>query len=382
MGNIARLPFTEMFEVLQKEWIKDGATDSATENIYKGHINQAYINFLPQLVNEDYLRRTKHITTKADYSTGTVDVATSGTTITSGDTATAWTSALTDGGLLRVTGKNTVMRVGYSSAITLNLYSLDGATSLTWPEAAVDEGSYLIVHDRYALASDFGRMVMDKHENGQAVYYHSSGQRTYLDPLTNAQFNNTFQFTHSTPGEYTVKKEFALDDWYLYLNPPPTDAKIIYYDYIPILTNLTEYTTGTCTFALSTALVGSGTAWSTALDTDAYDYYVRNDADGTGSKSLWFKVSTASTATAITITETFTGTTGAGASYTIATVSKYPGGLDRAMMLMAAIMTDPEAAMKEQWMKLYLMDVQGYSTLGAKAILGLMADVKDIYRKK
>lgn len=367
-----RIPFSQMFETIRNEWIRD---TSKSEAIYKSNINFAYTNLLPLVIDEEHLRKEAFITTKADYSTGTVDISASGTTVTAGDTAPAWTSANSNGFLFKENDNDLVARVTYTSASILTFQN-----SLAWPHDAVDEGSYRLVLDRYALANDFEHMMQDVVEDGRVVYYYKGNGRMFLDPLKPGSYNKDFAFTHGEPSEYTVKKDFASDTYYLYINPPDTTTRVIYYNFIPVLTNLTEYTTGTVTFASSTAVVGSSTVW-TALDTDSYDYYIRNDADGTGGESVWFKISSITDATNLVLEDTFTGTTGTGASYTIATVSKYPAGIDRVIMALAAYISEPDKTMKEHWLNLYMMDVQGYSRLDAKRIMGLTLNVKTGYRK-
>jgi hypothetical protein len=367
-----RVPFMQMVEVVRNEWVRDKAR---AEAIYKSNINMAYTNLLPLVVDEEHLRKESFITTVADYSTGTVDIAAAGTTIDKGDTATSWTSANSNGALFKEDDNDLVARVDYTSPTQLTFQN-----SLAWPHSAVDEGSYRLVFDRYALASDYGHMMQDMYNDGQVVYYYTSGGVFALDPLTAAEFTKNFYFTHGTPSEYTVKKDFASDTNYLYINPPDTSTRIIYYNYIPTLDNMEEFT-GTATFAATTAVVGSGTTWATQLDATAYDYYIRNDADGTGGESVWAKISSVTDNTNIVLTAAFTGTTGAGQTFTISKSSKYPRGLDRAIMALGAYIADPDPDMKTHWSNIYMMGIQGYSRLDAKRIMGLTLNVDMSSRK-
>ena len=361
-----RLPFTEMWEVVQKEWVRDGATDTATEAKYKSHINYIYSHVLPLNVDEEHIRKEAFITTVADYSTGTVDISAAGTTADEGDTAVSWTSAITNGALFKQNDYDSVLRVDYTSGAQLTFQN-----SATWVHAAVDEGSYRVVFDRYSLASDFGYMMIDQQGNGRIVYYDKGGGKVFLDPLTTAQFEQKFYFGHGEPSEYTVKKDFASDTYYLYINPPDTSTRLIRYAYVPKITYMTEYTTGTCTFAASTALVGSGTLWSTALDTTAYTYYIRNDTDGTGSESLWFKIASTTDATHATLSTTFTGTAAAGANYTIATIPKYPMTLDTVIMAGAALLADPDNKEREIWMGIFKQGLESHMAKDNRRIIGV-----------
>jgi len=361
-----------MFEVVRNEWVRN---TNKSEAIFKSNINYAYTNLLPLVVDEEHLRKESFVTTKADYSTGTVDISAAGTTVDKGDTATVWTEANSDGFLFKEDDSDLAARVSYTSATQLTFQD-----SLAWPHDAVDEGTYRLVLDRYAVASDFGRMMQDVVDDGRVVYYWQNRGKMFLDPLQPGDFDKSFAFTYGTPSEYTVKKDFASDTYYLHINPPDTTTRTIFYNYIPVLTNLEEFT-GSATFAASTAVVGSGTVWASELDTTAYDYYIRNDADGTGGASKWFKVSSVTDNTNIVLAATFTGTTGASQSFSIAMVTKYPAGLDRAIIVLAAYISDPDPKMKAHWLNLYTMDVQGYSRLTAKQIQGLTLNVDMSSRK-
>src|SRR3990167_5204941 len=88
----ARRPFTEIFEVLQNELVREAA--SGEENKFKGIVNQVYLNELPSLLPETYIKQEGFITTVAEYTTGTVTVGTGTTNIIGA--STSWTSANSD----------------------------------------------------------------------------------------------------------------------------------------------------------------------------------------------------------------------------------------------------------------------------------------------
>ena len=335
MGNLSFRPWTELFEVVKDELVRDSGTDSALEAKYKMAVNEAYAIFLPEVLDEKYLRKEASITTLADYVTGTIDISAGATTVDGGDTSPAWTSALANNKIIKVTGKNERYRMTYTSATQLTF-----SNSRTWIEAAVNEGSYVLFQDRYALASDFKKIIKDIFDDGRVVYYNSNNGQIFLNPLTNEQYEYEFTAQPGTPFQYTVKWVDGVP--YLYITPPDTDTRAIWYSYLPDLTYLTEYVTGTasCTNG-ATAVTGSSTDFDGFVGTDTNAYF-RFDGDGTGSDSRWYQISSAGSDTAITLASAYGGATKSAANYTISKISKLPKMFDQVIMLRAALMTDPD----------------------------------------
>ncbi len=110
---------------------------------------------------------------------------------------------------------------------------------------------------------------------------------------------------------------------------------------------MVEYTTGTCTFTTGTAVTGSGTNWA-SLNT-AFTYFMRNDADGTGSASVWVQVSTIASATTLSLSSGFGGTSGTGISYTISQISQWPERFDSAMLYKTCLIIDPDNVQSPKW---------------------------------
>lgn len=336
----ARRPFTEIFEVAQTELVREAA--SGVEPKYKGAVNQAYMNEMPSQLPEKYIRKEAFINTMAAYTAGTITVASGSTTVLGA--STSWTSALSDA-YLNVSGYNRLPRITFTGATVLTLKN-----SLTWTESSGTGKSYTLIQDRYQLASDFSYMVMDNPENPNVVSYMVNGYRVFLTPISNEELDRrVVPTTSSFFSHYSQKWDSSIP--YLHIFPFPLNVDIISYWYIPVLTAMTEYTTGTCTFTTGTGVTGSGTLW-TSINT-ANTYYIRNDADGTGSNSLWFKVSTISNDSALTLTANFTGTSGTGITYTISEVSKWPERFDDAMMYRACLVLDPDNVQSPKWTSLY-----------------------------
>lgn len=332
MADIRRIPFTEMFEVVKNELVRDADPSTAVEAKYKGRINHAYTVDIPADIDYKHIMKTGSITTTNDYSTGYItDIST--TTVT-GDGDCDWTSAISNTMVLKVSGYDELYRVTYVSDTSLTL-------DRTWIGDAISstDTSYWLFQDRYALASDFDRMVLDVNK---AVYYYDAGTKVYLDYVSIEDFEDKQTWIASDPSRYTIK--YINDDPYLFIDPPTNDARTIYYNYIPSLARMTEYTTGTITTLANggTAVTGSSTDFDGYVsDTTNYTYYFRLDRDGTGSNSHWYKITSAGSDTALTLTDAYEGTAVAAASlaFTISKVSLLPAGLDLGIVYKAAIIS-------------------------------------------
>jgi len=365
--NISRIPFSEMFEIAQNELVRDKSTDPATENKYKGAINEAYIEDLMLMFHEDYLRTESYVSTVADYGTGYITAIS--TTAVTGDGDCDWTSAIANNMLLKVAGYDEVYRVTYSSAVALTL-------DRTWVGTAIvaTNTSYRLVQDRYALASDFNHMVIDDKDIPEAVYYWRSGSKAFLTPMDGGEYDRNWSHTYGTPGEYAVK--YVSGAPYLYLNPADTSARSIYYNYIPALVPMTEYTTGYISAITngSVDVTGSGSDWDGNIATSTYDYYLRVDADGVGSASQWYKVLSATTNTAIALSSAYLGTSiSSGTStdtYTISRVSRWPAKFDHLMIYLAAVRLDPNNQDAKKWSDIATSKMQGLKGRDGRAIYG------------
>ena len=336
----ARICFTEIFEVAQTELVREASSNVQPK--YMGAVNQVYLNEMPEQLPETYIRKLGYITLAAAYSTGTVTVSSGGTSITGA--TTSWTTAYNDM-YINVSGYNRLYRVTDTTPTNLTLNN-----SLTWVGASGSGLSYTLIQDRYALPSDFSYMAEDNPEYPNIVSYYVNGFQIFLFPSNNEDYDRTIVPTTSTAfSKYTVKWDNSTP--YLHVWPFPLNIDIVNFFYIPKLTAMVEYTTGTCTFTTGTAVTGSGTNWA-SLNT-AFTYFMRNDADGTGSASVWTQVSSIGNATTMSLSSGFAGTSGAGITYTISQVSQWPERFDSAMLYKTCLIVDPDNVQTPKWTQLY-----------------------------
>lgn len=341
MGINGRRPFTEMFEVSQDELVREGASNQ--EGKYKGFINQVYLNDLPSALPERYIKKEAFITLASEYTTGTVTVgsATSGIE----GASTTWTSAHNNF-LIKVGGYDRVYRMTYSADTLMTFQN-----SLSWIEDSGTGLSYHLYQDRYQLPTDFSYMAMDDEEEPSVVSRYVSNAQLFLKPLNNEEFDKNSNAVIGDIWAYSIK--WIAETPYMFVLAAPGTADILKYQYIPQLTTLTEYTTGTVTFTTGTGVTGSGTSWLANVNTAANTYYIRNDADGTGSSSKWVKISSVGTDTSITLSSAWGYTSGAGQTYTISEISKWPARFDDAILYKTCLIADPDNVQVAKWTALY-----------------------------
>lgn len=332
----ARRPFTEIVEVSQTELVREASSNS--EPKYKGCVNQVYMNDMPSELPERYLRKQGFVNLTAAYSAGTITVA-SGSTIILG-ASTSWTSANSDA-YINAAGYNRLYRLTFTNSTVLTLKN-----SLTWIGASASGVSYTLIQDRYAAPSDFMYMCQDNPEDPNIVSYMVNGYQLYLTPWTNEQFDRNLVPTISFSfANYTVK--FDAGNPYIHIWPFPLNSDILSFWYMPLVTAMVEYTTGTVTFTTGTAAVGSSTLW-TSLNT-ANTYFIRNDADGVGSASVWVQIATVGGDSALSLSSGFTGTSGTGITYTISEISKWPARFDDYMLYKTCEIIDPDGVQTPKW---------------------------------
>lgn len=336
-----RKPFQEIVEVLQNELIREAATGE--ESKYKGIVNQVYVNDLPAVLPERYIKKDAFITTIADYTVGTVTV-TSATNIVG--TGTTWTAANSSNLVIAVDGYNQAYRMDYVAA-----GSLDFQASLAWTESTGSGESYALFQDRYALASDFAYLVKDDPEEPNVVYVYLNGVKTFLTPWNNEEFDRNFTVNVSTLHAYTIK--WTSGSPYIHVQSNPDVVENVGYGYIPKLTQLRELVTGTATLsgASGTALVLTSNASMTASLDTARTLYIRNDADGTGSASIWGEITTVTNGSVATLNSAHSVslTSGAGLTYTISEISEWPARFDDAITYKAAWIVDPDSVQGNKW---------------------------------
>ena len=340
----SRRPFVEIAEVAQIELVREAA--SGEKGKYEGLVNQIYSQDLPGVLPENFIKKEAYLTLVADYTVGTVTIGTGTTNIIG--SGTSWTSANSEGRLIQISGKDQIYRMTFTAGTDLAFQD-----SLTWTASSGSGLTYTLYTDRYTLASDFSHMLADDPDDPHVVYRYLGGNKVYLDPLSEEEFNKNDSSAVGMPYGYQMRwiKETA----YLYITLAADSAEIIGYSYIPQLTTLTEYTTGTATFTTGTAVIGAGSpSWLVNVTTGTNTYYIRNDADGTGSNSKWGKISSVANATALTLSSAWAYTSGTGITYTISEISKWPSRFDDAILYKTALILDPDNVQNEKWNGVYL----------------------------
>src|SRR3990167_5648695 len=344
MPIAGRRPISEIVEVCQNELVREQASGEQAK--YFGMCNQVYSNDLTDIITENFIKKEAYITTVAQYTTGTVTIGTGTTNIIG--SSTSWTSANSEGRLIDISGASTIYRVTFTAGTNLAYQD-----SLAWTASSGSGLAYTLFTDRYSLPSDFSHIIADDPEDPHVVYRFLSGNKVYLDPLSEEEFNRDDSLTTGVPWGYQVRwiKELP----YLYITNAATVAEILGYSYVPQLSTLTEYTTGTATFTTGTAVVASSTAsWLVNVTTGTNTYYIRNDTDGTGSNSKWTKILSVANATALTLSSAWAYTSGTGITYTISYISKWPARFDDAILYKTALILDPDNVQNEKWNGVYL----------------------------
>lgn len=372
MADIRRVPFTEQFERVQKELVRDNST---AEEKYKGRINDVYTIDLPSQIDWRHIRKEASITTIADYNTGYIS-ATSGTTITGA--STVWTSPNSNNLLLKVSGYDEIYRNTYVSAIS-------GTIDRSWVGTAISSNTaYSLFQDRYALASDYDRLILD---SDKSIYYWLGGQRVYLKYRHPDIFEAKQTYTPNIPAYYTIKYLTGSDP-YIFIDPPDTSSRTLFYVYMPTLIRMSEYTTGTITTLANagTAVTGASTDFDGFVtDTTNFDYYFRLDRDGTASASKWYKISTAASNTSLTLSDAYAGTAVSSGTlaFTISHVSSLPAGLDLAMVYGAATVGAIDQTNKTQiqgWLTMYDKIINQYRAVEGKLDYGKQR-IHTVYEK-
>jgi len=312
MGNLANtIPFTELWERL----LTMGRVDVPNNEDYaKGFINDTYTRTLPRMVDWDPLVKESFLTMTPYYNTGTVTVAAGATAVVG--VGTVWTSGMlaTEGYKIKFAGNDNVYDFTYTAATTATISpALSQATDLT-------SVSYTIFKDEYQLASDFNRLLM----NG-SVYVYSGGRvQDIIEEIPRDEFREEYSpeasdpiyrvmltRTHGTTGNRLIR-----------VNPPPKKAYVYPYEYIQLVTPMTDYSVGDVAVTNASAVV-TGTSTYFLANAAAGDYF-RVDSNGVGNSSKWYRILSVDSNTQITLETVFGEYTEAGLTYHI---SKAPTAL-------------------------------------------------------
>ena len=330
------IPFTELVERVKNEELRDFTVDTEAENKYKAVVNDTYRLWIPLEYEFKAYKKIGTITTKADYTTGTV-AATSGSNSITGS-STNWASSH-DGMKIWIKSADEIYDFTYASATS-------GTLDRNFVGDTTTSSTYILYQYRYALASDFWRPVKTGFKKG-SFWYYKNGVRVDLLPVWSDKWSDKDIAVPGEPSNYRIVYSGGV--YYVDIYPPDTESRTIFYEYIPYLTPMVEYTTGTVSVTNgSVTVTGSGTDFSSNVS--AGDYF-RIDGDGTGSASVWYKVSSVDSATQITLTSNYTGTTQSGVAYTISEAPSLPPVFHPLIILKSAIdrATDRDAKQVNVW---------------------------------
>jgi hypothetical protein len=297
------IPFTELFERLMTLARIDSFNN---EDYAKGLINDSYTRTLPALEDWTPLIKDTTLAMTARYNTGTVAVTAGGTALTG--TSTVWTASMTaaNGYKIKMSSNDNIYTFTRLTNTTATISpALSGATDIT-------SDSYVVYRDEYALASDFDRFL----KNGSI--YVMSGGRTIdtISELPRDMFRDESSCDPADPIQRCLLAGMTSAGLRVVkVNPPPKTAKVYPYEYVPVVSPMAEYTTGTVTATNASATVtGSGTSWSANL---VAGMYFRIDATGVGDSSKWYQISSVDSNTQITLTAVYGEATSAGENYTV-----------------------------------------------------------------
>ena len=309
MGNLnSTIPFTELWERL----LTMGRVDVPNNEDYaKGLVNDVYTKTLPRATDWNPLVKEANLTMTAYYNTGTATVAAAATSVTG--VGTTWTTAMVsaDGYKIKFAGNDNVYDFDYVGATSGTISpALSQATDLT-------TAAYVIFRDVYQLASDFNRLL----SNG-SVYVYSGGRiRDIIEEVPRDEFREVFTPEATDPIRRVMLTRTHATTGYrlIQVNPPPKTAYVYPYEYIQLITPMTDYSAQTVTVTnASTTVTGASTSFS--ANAAAGDYF-RVDSNGIGDSSKWYKISSVDTDLQLTLSSNFGEATEAGVTYH---VSKTP----------------------------------------------------------
>jgi hypothetical protein len=218
-------------------------------------------------------------------------------------------------------------------------------------DSNVSGAGYTIYDDDYSLTSDFDRFL-----KGGSLFKMRSNRPFVISETSERDWRESFT---SDPSDEIARCRIRGFDSSLNrvieLNPPPSTAINLPYDYVKFLVPMTEYRTGTVSALTNgaAAVTGSGTDFDGYISS-SYTYYFRIDRDGVGDSSVWYKVTSAASDTALTLSSVYNGTTIASGveDYTLCMIPMLPYQFQDWMIYLAAIESavDSEDPAVQGWM--------------------------------
>lgn len=312
----ATIPFTQAYEAV-KNIVGDRRVDSATENFFKDLVNLVYTRAMPQVLEWDLLKKEwTPISVVAQYETGTATVTSGDATVTiSTGTLPTTLGDLWKFKLLSGTDVDDVYEV--SSRTDATNFELNrtfyGTTASTL--------TYILYQDMIELPEDFDRFTTNPR-----VWYRDGGTTQFFDFREDGLFLGMQHSDTGTPREMRIHPNKSTNSRYrLQFNTGWDEAKLIYGEHIYLLSDLSEYTSGTLAVTNSSqTFTGSSTLWSTNASVGDY---IRVDSD---QPPRWYKITAVGSDTGITASvdgDAATGYRGATASGVSYTISKSMSGI-------------------------------------------------------
>lgn len=296
-----QIPFTQAWEDA-KRLVGDRRSDEDTESLYKSMYNLIYAKAIPQVLEWDMLRADlTPILVNADYQTGTL-------TMTSGSAAVT----LASGTFPSAMGAGWKLRVlsGSDADDVYDILTRDSGTTATLARAfqgtTASSLSYIVYQDLMSLPSNFDRFTVNP-----KIYTMQGGRPKMITFKEDGQFFDRQIGRVGTPSECRLSPDKdSSGNYQLQFNCGWDEDTLIYGEYIKLLDDLVEYTTGTVAVTnASTTVTGTGTLFSTNVSAGQY---FRVD-----STREWYLISSVGSAAGIVLASSYKGATASGVSYTI-----------------------------------------------------------------
>lgn len=306
--NIPELPYTEIVERVSS---LTRSADNTREKV-RGVVQDVYVREIPTKFDWNFLMTGSSLTTTAQSNTGTVTATTGSTSITfSGFTSTA---SLT-GQKIKFTGNDVVYNYTHVSA------SAGTVTPAFRGTANISAGSFTIFQEAYPLSLDFDRFP----KNG-GFYKWQGGRKELVREYEYREWTDEYTPSPSTTvSRMRVYGTNTVGVPLVELNPPPSDARILSYDYMRRLNPMRENTAGLLLSigASGTSVLGNpGT--TKFMDSNTGDF-LRVDALGIGQDSQWYRIISITHDSSLTLATAFANTAiTSSANYTIASAPEMP----------------------------------------------------------
>lgn len=322
------VPFSQLIESTQNE-MREKSITADVRTKYAARVNRIYSNDIPLRYEHDWLQKVGTIRLIPSYNTGTVSIASETTAVTG--TGTVWTAAMT-GRVIKFNSNNEYYTFTYLSPTT---GTVSPALTSLQPGDSIVGGGYTIYQDVYDLPADYTRMTTEP-----GVYYTVNFGRQFV---VNSDEEGFRRRATQVPADFSLYwREFqertTLGVPRIQVTPPPMRERILNFEYVKALPQMTEYRTGT-------ASVGAGgvtvTFSASITGKVSAGQYFRVDADGT-----WIQVIATPTATTATLASGYP-TAATSLAFTVSDVPDMPPEMHEVIYLGACWQTAQDQASQE-----------------------------------